>query len=308
MTFLLLAAGFVLLMTAARNQQSWARVAPRMRACCLRVSLAGAVVFVYLALGLLAVPAALAMVPASALTASCRRLLAGLDPGGERAAWCAVSLIFVSIVAVVIAVLRSRRATKQLRVESGVGDHESVAGFDVVTLPTTIPVAYSLGGRSRQIVLSAGLRDRLDAEGVAAVVAHEAAHVRAGHDRWLLLARLLGDALWFLPWTTSVIGALHLSLERWADEEAARDVGRGVLRTALLAAVDIGPAPAHAAGLSGAGTALAERVAMLSAGPPIDGALPRFALRSLLVAAIAAGAGFTGLATVLVALSRLCTT
>ncbi|SRR5216684_4432678 len=56
-------------------------------------------------------------------------------------------------------------------------------------------------------------------------------------------------------------------LERWADEDAARQVGRRALRAALLTAAGIEAAPLPAAALSGAGT-LAERIAALAAGPP----------------------------------------
>jgi beta-lactamase regulating signal transducer with metallopeptidase domain len=173
-----------------------------------------------------------------------------------------------------------------------------------VTLSGAALVAYSLGGHRPQVVLSQGLRDRLDGEGLAAVLAHETAHLRAGHDRWLHLANLAEAALWFAPWARPAAGMLRLWLERWADEDAARQVGRDALRAALLTTAGIEAATPLAAALSGAG-ALAERIAALAAGPP-EGAGRLRGVASLAVTAGTAVAGAGALVAALGVLAHLC--
>jgi Zn-dependent protease with chaperone function len=211
---------------------------------------------------MLALPALVAVIPRRDL-AAWPRLVAGSGPGAEAAAWLAVALLAASACAVAARALELLRGRRVLRAEPGIGSHEPRPGFDLVTLPDAAVVAYSLGGRRPQVVLSQGLCARLGSDGVAAGLAHEAAHVQARHDRWLLLVALCEAALWFAPWASRASRAVRVALECWADEEAARQVGRKALRGALLGAAGIAPIPWAAPALSGA-DALAERLAMLT--------------------------------------------
>ncbi len=304
---LAVAAGLALAGSGGLYRRAQAGMSPRNLARRAAGSLTGAVVLTYAGLAMLATPAVLQVLPRSALTAW-PRLASGLDPGDEAASWLAACLLLVSACAVAVRARRCRRQRRVLRVEPGVGRQERRAGFDLVTLPGAALVAYSLGCRRPQIVLSEGLRSRLDNEGVAAVVAHEAAHLRARHDRWLHLAGLADAALWFVPWVRSATGGLRLSLEQWADEDAAREVGRQALRAALLAAAGLEPVPSPAAALSVA-DALAERLAMLAAEPGEGARRLGLAGMSSLAAVAAAGvAGAGGLGAALAVLHQLCGT
>src|SRR6266704_4488557 len=172
--------------------------------------LAGAVALTYPGLVLLAVPAVARVLPQSAL-AAWPRLLAGLGPGGTAVAWLAACLLAASAGVVTAQAWRASRQRRMLRVEPGIGTHEHRDGFDLVTLPRAALVAYSLGGHRPQVVVSQGLRDRLDGDGLAAVLAHEAAHLRAGHDRWLHLARVTEAALWFADRKSTRLNSSHVS-------------------------------------------------------------------------------------------------
>jgi beta-lactamase regulating signal transducer with metallopeptidase domain len=304
---LILLAGPVLAACGAPYRRVWAALPPRSTATLVAASLIAAVIFSYVGLALLAAPAAFQVLPAVQLSAACQRLLARIDPGGPFAAWLATALLMVSACAVIACSRRLRRERRGLRIEPDVGIRERVSEFDVVVLPTHVPLAYSVGGPPPQVVISQGLRDRLDKRAFAAVVEHEAAHLHARHDRWLRLAALMEVALWFLPWVRRATATLRLSLELWADEEAARAVGRGAVLDGLLAAIDAAPMPAPAAALSGA-EALAERLAKLADGPPPRrGALAgagRGWLAMMGLAGISAGAGLVAALSVV---AHLCT-
>lgn len=300
-------AGLVLVACGAAGHRVWVGLPPPGAARLMMAGLLIAVMFTYLSLALMAGPLLLGALPPSALAAACRRQLARLDPGVPGVTWLAVALLAASVCAVAGRARRCRHERRGLRVEHEVGSHEYGPEFELVTLPSEMPVAYSLGGRWPQVVVSQGLRDRLDGSGFAAVVAHEAAHLRARHDRWLVLATLLETALWFVPWARRATGTLRLSLERWADEDAARTVGRVAVRAGLLAAVDAAPLPSSAAALSRAG-ALAERLAMLVEEPPgRGGAVSRAGFGRFTVMAVAAVVTVGGLVASLSMLAHLCT-
>jgi hypothetical protein len=125
----------------------------------------------------------------------------------------------------------------------------------VAVLPDDLPYAYALpGGRRRgsgRIVVSTAMLARLESGERRALFAHERAHLAARHHRFLLVALLAARANPFLrPLRTAIV----FCTERWADEEAACEVGdrrlmaRAVGKAALLARGTPAPAlPAFAA-------------------------------------------------------------
>jgi len=84
------------------------------------------------------------------------------------------------------------------------------------------PWAVTLPGSAGRIVLSAGLIAALDQREAGVVLAHERAHARFRHDRFILLGELAAGLLPPLRWLAS---RLRFSLERWADEVAADECG-----------------------------------------------------------------------------------
>src|SRR5204862_7881841 len=81
------------------------------------------------------------------------------------------------------AVLRARRRQRELLSLLGHGDPK-VPGALVVDHPAA--AAYCVPGLRSRIVVSAGALNLLDQAELAAVLAHERAHLRARHDLVLL--------------------------------------------------------------------------------------------------------------------------
>ena len=136
-------------------------------------------------------------------------------------------------------------------------------------LPTDHVVAFSVCGKTSQVVISQGLLEALRPEEVEAVVRHEAAHLHHGHQRLLLLAGSLEAALPLGRILRRSTAALRTGLERWADEFAAGHAGssRAVLRRALVGVCEALMAPRAVAAFSAADT-IAERLEALSLEPP----------------------------------------
>ncbi|MFI8519434.1 M56 family metallopeptidase [Streptomyces sp. NPDC085481] len=124
----------------------------------------------------------------------------------------------------------------------------------VAVLPDDAPYAYALPGRRPpdRVVVSSGMLAALNSAERRALFAHERAHLTGRHHRHLLVVRLAARANPFLrPLRTAVA----YTAERWADEEAAGEIGsrrtvaRAIGRSALISV----PAPqagvlAHLAG------------------------------------------------------------
>lgn len=105
----------------------------------------------------------------------------------------------------------------------------------VRVLAEQTPVAYCLpavGGG--QVVVSAGVLDRLDATELAAVLAHERAHLRARHDLVLEAFGALHAA--FPRWVRSrtALDANRVLVELLADDQARRRIGPQPLARALI--------------------------------------------------------------------------
>ncbi len=94
--------------------------------------------------------------------------------------------------------------------------------------------AATIPGKGGQVIVSTGLLNLVDDRELGIVVAHEQAHARNRHDRYLLCARLIGAAL---PFMRPVTRRLHFVLERWADEVAAAYCGDRNLVARTLAKV-----------------------------------------------------------------------
>lgn len=84
------------------------------------------------------------------------------------------------------------------------------------------PYAVTLPGRAGQIVISTAMVDLLDDDERRIVVAHEQAHARYRHDRYLITAELAAAAL---PPLRAMARRVSYSIERWADESAAAVCG-----------------------------------------------------------------------------------
>jgi hypothetical protein len=101
-------------------------------------------------------------------------------------------------------------------------------------LDGALPFAYCLPGRSPRVVLSGGALQVLAPDQVAAVLAHEQAHLRARHDVVMEAFTALYRALPKALRSRTSLDAVHLLLEMLADDAARRRFGAEPLRAALM--------------------------------------------------------------------------
>ncbi|MGN7977113.1 M56 family metallopeptidase [Microbacterium sp. 22195] len=102
-------------------------------------------------------------------------------------------------------------------------------------LDDAVPVAYCLPRGARSVtVLSQGLLDRLDADELVAVIAHERAHVEQRHDLLLLAFRAWRSALPWFPIAARAEVEVAALVEMLADDHARREVHDEVLARAIL--------------------------------------------------------------------------
>jgi predicted Zn-dependent protease len=172
-------------------------------------------------------------------------------------------------------VLRTARATARLATTSALVTRplSRPAEVDgaVRVLATAKPVAYAVGGT---VVISNGLLGLLDPPERDAVLAHEFAHLRLGHHRLLLLARVAAGTLGrIVPAVRSSHASLARELEVIADQAATGVVGgRRMLARALAKAVladdGVTRVPSGAALISGGEQDLAYRLDRLTGAEP----------------------------------------
>ena len=197
----------------------------------------------------------------------CERMLGTALPGG------AFSGLAAGVVAALLAtmatrqVLRARRTRRAVRVEPTLGQHQAGDGHDLVVLPSRRLFAYGIAGRPSQVVVSDGLVDTLAEEELAAVLRHEATHLRHHHERQLLVASVVEHTLGGVPLIRRSVAVLRCALERWADEEAATsDADRASVRSALLRVTEAMVAGEVIAFVTAA--TVAERIEALEAARP----------------------------------------
>ena len=114
------------------------------------------------------------------------------------------------------------------------------------------PYAVTLPGRAGQIVISTAMIDLLDDDEQRIVLAHEGAHARYRHDRYLLVAELAAAAL---PPLRGLAKRVSYSIERWADEAAAAVCGDRELVAITLGKVALQTNVPTVAGFAGLGVA-----------------------------------------------------
>jgi Zn-dependent protease with chaperone function len=142
-----------------------------------------------------------------------------------------LSLLVWVLLAVSTVALRARQRQRVLLSLLAHGDPK-VPGALVVDYPAA--AAYCLPGLRSQIVISAGTLDLLDSAELAAVLAHERAHLRERHDLVLLpFIALLHGFGWSRP-ARQAHRAVAQLVEMHADDRALRQRPARELATALL--------------------------------------------------------------------------
>jgi Zn-dependent protease with chaperone function len=157
-------------------------------------------------------------------------------------------VLFYGLVSSFVQVVRVRRRHHDL-LELVAKDHPDVPGARVVDHPAA--AAYCLPGVLRsQVVISAGALAVLDRAELAAVLAHENAHLRQRHDLVLLPFSSLKRAFPRVRLIRTYYESVALLIEMCADDQARRHSSRRELAMALLRFGAAGPAPVPAGAMA----------------------------------------------------------
>lgn len=135
------------------------------------------------------------------------------------------------LIAASASVIRARQRQRELLSLLAHGDPK-VPGALVVDHPAA--AAYCLPGLRSAIVISAGALNLLDADELAAVLAHERAHLRERHDLVLLPFSALLRAFYWSRIARQAYQAVSLLVEMHADDRVIRQRPARELATALL--------------------------------------------------------------------------
>jgi beta-lactamase regulating signal transducer with metallopeptidase domain len=175
----------------------------------------------------------------------------------------AVAAVVLTAVAVAVAVAfrhRARALAESYRRAARLHDDGTV-----VVVRGAAVQAYALPGWPGRIVVSGRLLEALDEPGRAALLAHERAHLAGRHHLFTTVAHLAAAAN---PVLVPLARTVDYTVERWADEHAARVTGDRRLvavtigRVAMLATPS--RRPAATLGMVGARS---RRISLAWAGP-----------------------------------------
>jgi beta-lactamase regulating signal transducer with metallopeptidase domain len=219
-----------------------------------------------------------------------RHLLAGAL--GLRLLALAAGLVLLLVlcwilVAASAGVVRARRRQRLLLSLLAYGDPK-VPGALVVDHPAA--TAYCVPGLRSRIVISAGALDLLDQAELAAVLAHERAHLRERHDLVLLPFIALLRAFRWCGVAREAYAAVEMLVEMLADDRARRHRPARELATALLRVGAAGGSVAPTGALAAADGQVAARVSRLLRPDPklSSGALALVAIAAAATVAIPA--------------------
>lgn len=140
-----------------------------------------------------------------------------------------------------------------------------LVGVDIVSQRITVldhpsSNVYCLPGKGGRVVATSSAVDRLTAEQLAAVVAHERAHLKGRHHALVGTVKCLATALPFSLFRQARDSVTFL-IERVADEQACRVSARRTLASAMLV---LGSARTPEGAMGAAGPSVARRASLLS--------------------------------------------
>lgn len=206
----------------------------------------------------------------------------------ERLSWCehavaahrdsltpAGGVAISALLAVGVSALRTRMKQRSLRAPRG------ERGVTVVSSDEA--VAFALPGRPGRVVVSTGMLRTLDAQERRVLIAHEHAHLRRHHHRYVRSTQLAAAVF---PWLVPLNAKVRYTTERWADEDAARIVGDRTLVARAIARAALATTPPSGMVLGMADTGVADRVRSLLEDPPPASRLIEVGLVSVAVLAI----------------------
>lgn len=187
--------------------------------------------------------------------------------------WLAALVTFAVFFRLITALATSTLHTLRLR-------HRHRVLVDLLAVPSAAlrgarvvahdtPVAYCLPGLRPRVVLSRGALDLLAADELAAVLAHERAHLTQRHDLVVLPFSALGATFRRRAAVRLARRQVTVLVEMLADDRAARRHDRTVLARALY---KVGTSAVPAGGLGAGGDVLLRAQRLLAPPSPLRGA------------------------------------
>jgi Zn-dependent protease with chaperone function len=210
----------------AYRRDGWLARAPRLGATLLLTAGWSVLAALFLAGLTVALPATALSSGLSHLLDACivRLRAAYVTPGGAAVAGAGLTLsgvIALRVARAVVQLARARRAERR-RHRTLVALCGTHAELDAVIIDHPQPAAYCLADRSDTVILTSSAIALLTPPQVAAVLAHEQAHLGARHHRLLAAAAFAGRALPELPLLRELTAQVRPLLEMHADDLAAR--------------------------------------------------------------------------------------
>jgi hypothetical protein len=172
----------------------------------------------------------------------------------------AVVALFLTALSGALAIRRQTRAALE-----GRRLQRDCADTELIVVDTPRPIAFALPGRPGRIVVSPAMLRALDADDRRGLLAHERAHLRLHHRCYQAIVDL-GAAL--SPVLIPMRAKVRYSLERWADEEAADQLGERRLIARALARAGLATAACPAPSLGFGTTGVTARIEALLERPP----------------------------------------
>jgi Zn-dependent protease with chaperone function len=221
-------------------RRDWLARAPRLGTWVLLASAWSVLTALFLAGLTIALPGTALSSGLSSVMGACilRLRAAYVTPGGAAIAGAGLTLslaIGARVVWACLQLARGRRAERQrqrLLVELC---GRSSSDLGAVVVDHGEPAAYCLPGRARTVILTSATIDLLSPGQLDAVLAHENAHLDAGHHRLLAGAALAGRALPELPLLRELPRQVRRLIEMEADDLAAATHDPETLATAIVA-------------------------------------------------------------------------
>ena len=172
-------------------------------------------------------------------------------PGGAMVAGLGLTLAGAVVARTALSAMTHLRAAGRQALQHAqtarlVGRPEPALGATLIDHPQ--PATYCVAGRDPTVVLTTGAVQALDADQLAAVLAHERAHLTGRHHRLIAMARIGRQVLPFVPLMRDADAQVARLAEMHADDAATRTCEPAPLATALvILAAGASPAPALAA-------------------------------------------------------------
>ncbi len=208
------------------RRDGWLARAPRLGTWVLLASAWSVLAALFLAGLTVALPGTVLSSGVSHVLGACilRVRAAYVTPGGAAIAGAGLTLSLAiggRVAWALLQVARERRTERrrQRALVGLCGRRESELG--AVILDEAQPAAYCLPGRARTVVLTSGTVELLSPAQLAAVLAHEHAHLNARHHRLLAAAALAGRALPEVPLLRQLPREIRRLVEMEADDLAA---------------------------------------------------------------------------------------